>query len=61
MRSGRQFEANKLLVMASPAVVDHMLDEHSTTIAGLEESGGRVINFQREEQYMQEQFDVVLL
>jgi len=61
MRSGRQFEASKLLVVAAPKVVDLMLDEHSTTIAELEELTGKPIRFQREEQYEQEQFDVVLL
>ena len=61
MRSGRQFEATKLLVMASPAVVDRILEEQSTTIADLEELIGRSIRFQREDQYSQEQFDVVLL
>ncbi len=61
MRSGRQFEAEKLLVLASPAVVDLVLDEHSTTVVELEELIGKSIRFQREEQYTQELFDVVLL
>lgn len=61
MRSGRQFEAEKLLVLASPSVVDLVLDEHSTTVAELEEVIGKSIRFQREEQYTQELFDVVLL
>jgi ribonuclease G len=61
MRSGRQFEAEKLLVLASPAVVDLVLDEHSTTVAELEELIGKSIRFQREEQYTQELYDVVLL
>jgi ribonuclease G len=61
MRSGRQFEASKLLVLAPPSVVDLVLDEHSTTIAELEELIGKTIRFQREELYTQEQYDVVLL
>ena len=61
MRSGRQFEASKLLVVAPPSVVNRILDEHSTTVAELEEGIGKSIRFQREEQYTQEQFDVVLL
>jgi len=61
MRSGRQFEAQKLLVMASPAVVTQILDEQSATVAELEELIGKSIRFQTEEQYSQEQFDVVLL
>ena len=54
-------EADKLLVMASAQVVDLVLDEHSTTVAELEEMIGKSIRFQREEQYTQELFDVVLL
>jgi ribonuclease G len=61
MRSGRLFEASKVLVMAQPAVVDLVADEHSTTVAELEELIGKSIRFQREEQYNQDQFDVVLL
>ncbi len=61
MRSGQQFEASKLMVMASPGVVDHILDEQSTTVAELEEMTGKSIRFRPEEQYTQEQFDVVLL
>ena len=60
-RSGRQFEASKLLVFAAPVVVDLILDEQSTSVAELEELIGKTIRFQREEQYEQEQFDVVLL
>ena len=61
MRSGRQFEAHRLMVTASPQVVAQILDEHSTTVAELEELISKSIRFQTEEQYSQEQFDVVLL
>jgi len=61
MRSSRQFKANRLLVVASPAVVDKILDDQSTTVAELEEVIGKSIRFMREEQYTQEQFDVVLV
>jgi ribonuclease G len=61
MRSSRQFEASRLLVVASPKVVDKILDDQSTIVAELEETIGKSIRFQREEQYTQEQFDVVLL
>ena len=61
MRSGRQFEAQKLMVLASPPVVSQILDEQSATVAELEELIGKSIRFQTEEQYSQEQFDVVLL
>jgi ribonuclease G len=61
MRSGRQFEAEKLMVLASPQVVIQILDEQSSIVAELEELIGKSIRFQTEEQYSQEQFDVVLL
>lgn len=61
MRSGRQFEAGTLMVLASPRVVTQILDEQSSTVAELEECIGKTIRFQTEEQYLQEQFDVVLL
>ena len=48
-------------MVASPSVVDRILDEQSTTVAELEELIGKSIRFQREDQYQQEQFDVVLL
>jgi ribonuclease G len=41
--------------------VDKILDDQSTTVAELEEVIGKSIRFQREDQYTQEQFDVVLL
>jgi len=61
LRSGRQFEATKLMVLAAPAVVAEVLDEQSGVVAELEELIGRSIRFQTEEHYSQEQFDVVLL
>ena len=61
MRSCRQFEADELLVLASPKVVDRILDEQSATVAELEELTGKSIRFQREDQYSREQFDVVLV
>jgi ribonuclease G len=61
MRSSRQFEASKLMVVASSNVVERILDEQSTTVAELEELIGKTIRFQREDQYAQDQYDVVLL
>ena len=61
MRSSRQFEASKLMVLASSNVVERILDEQSAMVAELEELIGKTIQFQREDQYAQEQFDVVLL
>jgi ribonuclease G len=60
-RAVRQFNAEKLLVMASPKVVSRILEEESTAVAELEEFISKSIRFQPEEHYSQEQFDVVLL
>jgi len=61
MREVRQFEANKLLVVASQEVVDMLLDEESSSVEELEEFIGRPISFQVEPLYNQEQYDIVLL
>ena len=60
-RAVRQFEAARLLVIASPKVVARITDEESTAVAELEEFLGKSIRFQADDQYLQEQFDVVLL
>jgi ribonuclease G len=57
----RQFDAVRLLVMAAPAVVARITDEESAAVAELEEFLGKSIRFQADDQYLQEQFDVVLL
>ena len=60
-RAVRQFEATQLLVIASPKVVGKITEEESTAVAELEEFLGKSIRFQADEQYAQEQYDVVLL
>ncbi|HPA01198.1 MAG TPA: ribonuclease G [Chiayiivirga sp.] len=60
-RAVRQFDAEKLLVLASPRVVTRILEEESGAVAELEEFIGKTIRFQADEQYVQEQYDVVLL
>ncbi|NUS60848.1 MAG: Rne/Rng family ribonuclease, partial [Lysobacter sp.] len=60
-RAVRQFESARLLVIASPKVVARITDEESSAVAELEEFLGKSIRFQSDEQYLQEQFDVVLL
>ncbi|MGH8595290.1 MAG: Rne/Rng family ribonuclease [Gammaproteobacteria bacterium] len=61
LREQRQFDAQKLLVVAAQNVVDLLLDEESTNVAELEEFIGIPIRFQVETTYTQEQYDVVLL
>ncbi len=61
MRDARQYEAKELLVLASNEVVEMLLDEESTTLADLESFVGTRIKFRAENQYSQEQYDVILL
>lgn len=61
LREARQFEADKLLVLASQEVVDLLLDEESNSVAELEEFIGKPIQFQAETLYSQENYDVVLM
>ncbi len=61
LRAQRQYDAQKLLVVAAQNVIDLLLDEESTSVAELEEFVGIPIRFQVETTYTQEQYDVVLL
>ena len=61
VRAVRQFEAERLLVIASPKVVARITEDESAAVVELEEFLGKSIRFQADEQYLQEQFDVVLL
>ena len=61
VREARQFDAQKLLVLASQEGVDLVLDEESASVAELEEFIGKPIRFRVEAMYTQEQFDVVLM
>jgi ribonuclease G len=60
-RAVRQFDAERLLVLAAPKVVSKILDEESAAVAELEEFIGKTISFQPEDQYSQEQYDVVVM
>ncbi len=59
-RAVRQFEAIKVMVMASPKVVAKITEEESIAVAELEEFIKKEIRFQADDQYSQDQFDVVL-
>lgn len=61
LREARQYESEKLLVLASPEVVDALIDEESANFAELEASIGKPIRLQVEAMYQREQYDVVLL
>ncbi|MDJ0864076.1 MAG: Rne/Rng family ribonuclease [Gammaproteobacteria bacterium] len=61
MREARQYEAEKLLVLASREVVDRLLEEESDSVAELETFINKPIEVQVESMYAQEQYDVVLM
>ncbi len=61
MREARQFDAQKLLVVAAREVVDRLMDDETIGVAELESFIGRPISFQVEASYSPEQYDVVLL
>ena len=61
IREARQFEAEKLLVLASREVVDFLLEDESNTVAELEAFIQTPIEVQTETMYAQEQYDVVLM
>ena len=61
LREARQFDAARLLVLASPEVIDTLVDEESAGFAELEAFIGKPITLQAETQYFREQFDVVLM
>ncbi|MBR9805221.1 Rne/Rng family ribonuclease, partial [bacterium] len=61
IREARAYDNDSLLVLASQAVVDLLLDEYATVVSDLEGSINKSIQFQVEPIYSQEQYDVVLL
>ena len=61
MREARQFDTERLLVIASPEVTDQLVDEESAAFAELEAFIGKPITLQVESMYSREQYDVVLM
>ena len=59
IREARQFDTEKLLVLTSKKVGDYLMDEESSSIAELEEFMQRSISLQIDNEYNQEQYDVV--
>ena len=60
-RAVKQFKASKVMVIGSRRLVQYIIEEHSETLAEMEESLGKRISFQAEESYERHQHDVVLL
>lgn len=59
IREARQFDTEKLLVLTSQKVGDYLMDEESSSIAELEEFMQRSIQLKIDNEYNQEQYDVV--
>ena len=61
LREARQFDTEKLLVIASQEVIDLLMDEESASFAELEGFIGKPIKLQVENLYAREHYDVVLM
>jgi len=61
LREARAYDNQKFLVLAAPVVVDRLLDEEAAYVADLEAFIGRTIEFQVENLFTQEQYDIVLV
>ena len=61
LREARQFDTERLLVIASQEVIDQLVDEESSAFAELEAFIGKPITLQVENLYSREQYDVVLM
>jgi len=61
LREARQFDPKEFRVVASPAVVEMLLDEESVHLAGLSEFIGKPISLSAEATMNPEQYDIVLM
>jgi len=61
IREVRQYDVEKVLVLASNAVVEKLLDEEADVLSELEDFLNIRIKFRAEIEYTQEQYDVVPL
>jgi ribonuclease G len=61
LRESRAYDNQKFLVLASAKVVDRLLDEEAAYVADLESFIKRTIEFQVENLFTQEQYDIVLV
>ena len=61
LREARQFSPKEFRVVASPSVIEILLDEESQHLAGLSDFIGKPISLHREAGMGQEQYDIVLI
>lgn len=61
IRQSRQFDFEEVMVLAHQEVIELLLDEQAQSLADIAEETGKSIRLQTESQYLQDQFDVVLM
>ena len=61
LREARQFNPQEIKVMASPEVIDLMMDEESQHLAGLSDFIGKPISLKAQPSLGPETYDIVLL
>lgn len=61
LREARQFDPKEFRVIAAPAVIEMLLDEESTHLAGLSDFIGKPVSLSADSQMTPEQYDIVLL
>ena len=61
LREARQFNPREFRIIASPKVIELLLDEESQHLAGLSKFIGKPVSLQSESAMGQEQYDIVLL
>jgi len=61
LREARQFDPMEFRVVANPQVIDLLMDEENTHLAGLSDFIGKPISLHRESAMGPEQYDIVLL
>ncbi|MFP4130277.1 MAG: ribonuclease G [Halorhodospira sp.] len=59
LREVRQFESQRVIILAAPSVVEVLLDEESSSLAQLESFIERPIELQVESLYVADQYDVI--
>lgn len=60
LREDRQYKARAYTIVASIPVIDLLLDEEASSLADLQEFMQRPISLQVEQQYHQQQYDIIL-
>jgi ribonuclease G len=61
LREARQFNPKEFRIIATPAVVEMLLDEESQHLAGLSDFIGKPISLSAEAHASPEQYDIVLM